>query len=402
MLPRLRANLDFMPSPVEDRPGLLIRDSWGYSDSVLIVPPELVQCLALFDGEQTDNDLRAILVRLSGQLDVSPIMDQLRGALSQAGFLEDEVYFELRETRQREFASSAVREPAHAGTAYPDQQDGLRTTLLDYMKDPANPKPSTGSLAAIAAPHVSPFGGWESYREAYSALDDSYRDRTFVVLGTSHYGEPARFGLTRKPFATPFGTAMPNLALINELADEPAVIMEDYCHAIEHSIEFQVLFLQYLYGPDIRIVPILCGSLAETMFAGRRPEEEESLRRFFGRLGEIHAREGNRLLWVLGIDMAHMGARYGDRFTARADQGEMTDVARRDHQRIRAVSEADSDGFRELVAENGDDLKWCGTSPVYTFLRAVPNVSGSLRRYEQWNIDEESVVSFAALSFARS
>ena len=38
-LPRLRMDLDFMPSPVEDRPGLLIRDSYGYSDAVMIIPP---------------------------------------------------------------------------------------------------------------------------------------------------------------------------------------------------------------------------------------------------------------------------------------------------------------------------------------------------------------------------
>jgi MEMO1 family protein len=65
-LPRLRMNLDFMPSPVEDRPGLLIRDTYGYSEAVLIIPPELVQCLGCFDGEQTSLDLRQLLVRMTG------------------------------------------------------------------------------------------------------------------------------------------------------------------------------------------------------------------------------------------------------------------------------------------------------------------------------------------------
>jgi hypothetical protein len=30
----------------------------------------------------------------------------------------------------------------------------------------------------------------------------------------------------------------------------------------------------------------------------------------------------------------------------------------------------------------------------------VPRARGSLHRYEQWNIDENSVVSFAGISFA--
>jgi hypothetical protein len=45
-------------------------------------------------------------------------------------------------------------------------------------------------------------------------------------------------------------------------------------------------------------------------------------------------------------------------------------------------------------------LKWCGSAPLYTFLKAVPHARGELLRYEQWNIDEQSVVSFAGIAFA--
>jgi AmmeMemoRadiSam system protein B len=50
--------------------------------------------------------------------------------------------------------------------------------------------------------------------------------------------------LTRKPFETPFGRTRIDKDLVDELAVQPAALMEDYCHAVEHSIEFQVLFLQ--------------------------------------------------------------------------------------------------------------------------------------------------------------
>src|SRR3954453_19020207 len=126
LLPRLRMNLDFMPSPVEDRPGLLIRDSQGYSDAVLIVPPPLVACLEMFDGQRTDLDLRELLVRMTGELDVSPVQDQLKNALSSAGFLHDEHYLALKEACEAEFASAAVRLSGHAGTGYPDDPDALR------------------------------------------------------------------------------------------------------------------------------------------------------------------------------------------------------------------------------------------------------------------------------------
>jgi predicted class III extradiol MEMO1 family dioxygenase len=99
--------------------------------------------------------------------------------------------------------------------------------------------------------------------------------------------------------------------------------------------------------------------------------------------------------------MAHMGARYGDDREAVAGQGEMTEVARRDRARIDRITAADARGFWEQVQENQDDLKWCGSSPFYTFLKTVPGAKGALRNYEQWNIDEDSVVSFAAMTFTR-
>jgi MEMO1 family protein len=400
LLPRLRMDLDFMPSPVEDKPGLLIRDSYGYSDAVMIIPPPLVQCLTCFDGEQTSLDLRQLLVRMTGELDVSAIEAHLRETLSTAGFLHDDIYERLREERHRDFADAKSRLPAHAGTAYPEDANAVKAALDEYLKGP-NQQTASGDVIAIASPHVSPFGGWQTYREAYSALGPDHRDRTFVVLGTSHYGHPDRFGLTRKPFETPYGHATPNLRLIEELADEPAVLMEDYCHAFEHSIEFQVLFLQHLYGPDIRIVPILCGSFARSILNGGMPEDNEPVRRFLGKLGEMAAREGDSLTWILGIDMAHMGARYGDDLAAVANRGEMQEVEQRDRLRIERVLASDAEGFWEHVKERQDDLKWCGSSPLYTFLRAVPGAKGTLRGYEQWNIDEQSVVSFAALSFFR-
>ena len=179
---------------------------------------------------------------------------------------------------------------------------------------------SSDGLIAIAAPHVSPFGGVEAYRAAYQSLTPAHAERTFVILGTSHYGAPDRLGLTRKPFVTPFGEAVTDTALVDRLAAEAGngAFMEDYCHAVEHSIEFQVVFLQYLFGPSIRIVPVLCGSFARSMYQGGMPEDDERVRRALGALGEMAAKEGDRLLWVLGVDMAHMGRRYGDAFEAKA------------------------------------------------------------------------------------
>ena len=398
-----------MPSPSQEHPGLFIRDPYRYSDAMLVVPPLLVACLECFDGAHTELDLREKLVALTGDLNVGQLQEHLIETLSAAGFLEDDNFTRMRDERVREFAASAVREPAHAGSAYPAEPESLRQTMSRYMDvapailSPASSHPAPNGVFAIAAPHVSPEGGWQSYRAAYGLLGPQHRDRTFIILATSHYGEPETFGLTRKRFVTPLGEATTDETLVNWLAERggDAVRMEDYCHSFEHTVELQLIFLQHQLGPNVRILPILCGPYAHSLLNGGAPEHDEKVQRFLDALGELGDREADRAFWLLGVDMAHMGARYQDDFQAVADQGLMQEVAVRDRARIDCINACDAAGFWDLVRPKHDDLKWCGSAPFYTFLKAVPRVRGELLRYEQWNIDEHSVVSFAGMSFTR-
>lgn len=405
MLRPLRS-LDFLPSPAPDRPGLLIRDPFRFSDTMLIVPPALVSCLQFFDGEHSELDLRAYLARLMGELDVSRLAAHLTQTLSDAGFLEDEQFERRKLEAERTFAAAPQRAAAHAGSGYPAEEGELRKTFAQYMNGSSSTPPAENhdsSTLAIVAPHVSPFGGVDAYRAAYSTLTPADAERTFVILGTSHYGQPDCIGLTRKPFVTPLGVAATETSIVDKLAAEAGegALMEDYCHSIEHSIEFQVVFLQYLFGPLIRVAPILCGSFGRSFLRGNRPEADEGVKRVLGALAELAVREGDRLLWVLGVDMAHMGQRYGDSLSAKANQGEMEAVELRDRARIERMEHGDAQGFWELVSENRDDLKWCGSAPIYAFLSAVPQARGSLLHYQQWNIDPASVVSFAGMRFFR-
>jgi AmmeMemoRadiSam system protein B len=396
---RIRMDLDFMPSPAPEQPGLLIRDPYGYSKSVLIIPPPLVPALRLLDGESSELDLRAFFVEATGNIRGGEIAKAMLEALDEAGFLDNERFAEMKAARQREFAESPVRAPAHTGPGgYPETPEALRGMLGGYFEKGAGEESS--AVTAIAAPHASPFAAWRSYAAAYSAIPKSAADKTFVILGTSHYGEPNRFGLTAKPFVTPYGVTRTAPEWIDRLrrAGGSAVLMEDYCHAIEHSIEFQVVFLQHLFGPDVRVLPILCGPFGGSLRNGGAPEDEEGVRRFLEALGELHAREGQRLFWVMGVDMAHIGQRYGDAHPVQAGDEAMDAVRERDRRRMEMLAAGDAGGFWDDVQRDRDPLRWCGSAPLYTFLRAVP-AKGKTRVYEQWNIDSASVVTFAAMEF---
>jgi len=97
--------------------------------------------------------------------------------------------------------------------------------------------------------------------------------------------------------------------------------------------------------------------------------------------------------------MAHVGIRYGDGIPVQAGADYMCEVEERDRARVERICAGDARGFWDLVQHNHDDLKWCGSAPFYTFLSANPSARGELKRYEQWNIDSHSVVSFAGIRF---
>src|SRR3954468_15187560 len=103
-LPALRRTLELMPSPVAESPGLLVRDPFRYAEGMIILPPPLVPCLLLFDGRHAEGDLRELLVRITGEIEVGPVVEHLQETLSRGGFLEDEVFDSIRETRHRAFA----------------------------------------------------------------------------------------------------------------------------------------------------------------------------------------------------------------------------------------------------------------------------------------------------------
>lgn len=380
------------PSPSDEHPGLVIRDSMRYSEAMLLIPPAWTLALRCLDGRHNERDIQASFQEQIGQTAPPGAIEEFVKTLQTQGFLDTPEFYALRDQRVEEFRVSDVRTAIHADN-YP------REMLDDCFEQ--YPPVADGDLVGIAAPHVSPEGGWTSYAEAYRRITPALADRVFVILGTSHYGRPEKFGLTRKSYVTPLGVAECEQSMLDKLIKRApdAVIEEDYCHAVEHSIEFQTLFLQYRLGSPVTVLPILCGCFLDSLTTGRAPESQDSVRAFFEALGELAAEHGKRLFWLLGIDMAHMGARYGDDFAASANQGEMQEVAVRDQARLERIAAGDSRGFLDLVTPNGDDLKWCGYSPLYTFMKALPGTPAKPVHYEQWNIDSQSVVSFGTIEF---
>ena len=87
-----------------------------------------------------------------------------------------------------------------------------------------------------------------------------------------------RFALTCKDFETPLGVVSPpDRAYVDRIAfarRPPTWTTSSRTATTEHSIEFQVVFLQYVLGGqrEFSIVPILVGSFPRPDGTGRRSD----------------------------------------------------------------------------------------------------------------------------------
>src|SRR5262249_42540633 len=134
-------------------------------------------------------------------------------------------------------------------------------------------------------------------------------------VGTSHYSA-ARFTLTRKHFKTPLGVVPTDQAAIDCLVGHygDGLFDDPFAHLPEHSIELEVVFLQYLYEGrrPIRIVPLLTGSFHDCVASGTPPREQPDIGRMIAALRALEAAAGEPICYVISGDLAHIGPKFGD------------------------------------------------------------------------------------------
>jgi AmmeMemoRadiSam system protein B len=152
-----------------------------------------------------------------------------------------------------------VRPPAAAGLYYPRDPEGLRhalQTLLGRVAATAQRLPK-----ALVVPHAGYAYSGEVAASAYRTLsqEEAARIRHVVLLGPSHRVKMHGLALPScDGFATPCGTVPINAPARQRLRELGLAGIADAPHALEHSLEVQLPFLQMLLG-DFDLLPIAVG-----------------------------------------------------------------------------------------------------------------------------------------------
>jgi AmmeMemoRadiSam system protein B len=401
--PRLRA-IETFPVEHEGERYIALRDPSGYTPSIVMLPTALLEVVALFDGEHAITDIQAELMRRHGELVTREHLERLIDSLDEHGFLDSPAFARRRDTIDRAFLDAPSRPASHAGGAYPDDPVQLRETMDGFFTAPDGPgavaRASGNGVRGLVAPHIDFHRGGPAYAWGYRDLAERSEADLFVVFGTCHAGMAHPFALSRKDYETPFGPALVDRDFVQTLAARARqdCFGAELAHRNEHSIEFQAVFLQYLYGRrrKIAIVPVLTSFVHEALARGRRPEDDRRVRAFLDALAETAAASPRRVAFIAGADLAHMGPRFGD--PQPIGPAELEVIGREDREMLTAVEAGDAEAFFEAARRDNDRRRVCGLSPIYALLRALGGTKGTLRRYGQWP-DPQAVVTFASVVF---
>lgn len=260
----------------------------------------------------------------------------------------------------------SVRPPAVAGMFYPAEPQVLQRDVL-AMLDRVRPAGLTPK--AIIAPHAGYIYSGPIAASAYAQLLPLAGTISRVVLlGPVHRVWVAGLALPGVDFFdTPLGRLAIDAEAVRQLAGLPFVERNPAAHAMEHSLEVQLPFLQTVLG-EFSLVPLAVG--------GATPEQvAQALEIVWG---------GAETLIVVSSDLSHYLP---------------YDLARRtDQATVQTILELDG----HLLGEQA-----CGAQPINGLLLAArrKGLSGhllDLRNSGDTAGDRQRVVGYAAIAFTEA
>jgi len=155
---------------------------------------------------------------------------------------------------------ASIRAPAVAGMFYPGEPKALDAELDDLLGGVDQPAPRLGFPKALIVPHAGYIYSGQVAARAYDEVAPARgMVRRVVMLGPSHR-VPVR-GLAvpgAQAFATPLGAVPLEREALRAVQDLPQVVTSDAAHALEHSLEVQLPFLQQVLG-DFMLLPLAVG-----------------------------------------------------------------------------------------------------------------------------------------------
>ncbi|MGH8736295.1 MAG: AmmeMemoRadiSam system protein B [Burkholderiales bacterium] len=185
---------------------------------------------------------------------------------------------------------ATVRPAAVAGAFYPGDPQVLAAQLGELLTLPAPGGDAGETPKAVIVPHAGYIYSGAIAARAYESLASARESVTRAVLLGPVHRVPVR-GLALPgvdAFDTPLGRVPLDADAVRALADLPQVVTSPAAHALEHSLEVQLPFLQKVLG-SFSLVPLAVGDASVA-------EVAEVIERLWG---------GRETVFILSTDLSH-------------------------------------------------------------------------------------------------
>jgi len=280
-----------------------------------------------------------------------------------------------------------VRHPCQAGAFYEGEPKSLKTQIencfiheLGPGKIPRFVKDGPRQVIGLICPHAGYMFSGPVAAHSYYRLGLDGKPDVVVIFGPNHTGYGSALAvMTEGIWRTPLGDVEIDSETANRIVHESRIIdVDDSAHRLEHSIEVQLPFLQYLYGSEFKIVPI-CFLM----------QDLSSAREVGQAVAKVLADKNATI--ITSSDMTHYEPK------ERAEKKDML--------ALKAVEAMDEAKFFSIIETNR--ISTCGYGPIAALISAAKILGAKEAKLLCYKTsgdvigDYSSVVGYAAVCFTK-
>ncbi len=400
ILPKIREDVTVQVLELEDSKMLLLSDPTMIAEDDILIPTGFYSLFSFLNGEIKYVDFKNEILKNpdDGEKIISAV-EAIIDELDNYGYLLTENFYEKKNEIDK-YLMLDVRPSVLAGFSFPEEKDEYiksMDSILNYYKY----SPKTKNAKAIIAPHIDFTIGdsaINSYSAIYQTIEETNAD-TFVIFGTSHYTDTSSFMLTRKQYSSPEGLIPTDFELLNLLSQKIDIskYTNDIAHKDEHSIEFQACLLQRKFaGKDIKILPLLAGSIAEDFLLNKKPEDAPEYAEFISALKESISELGRKVCFIASGDFAHIGERHHSTITDAMSS--LSALEKEDKLLTELIGHNKKSEFINHFYENKDIWQVCGSGAFYALMQMCQYSNFERVYYGIWQEHEiNAAVSFSSI-----
>ncbi len=400
-------NIQYSPMKQGEEHYIVLWDPSGLSSEKLIIPLNFFYLFQFLDGEHSLEQIGVEYLKKYGEFLMPDKLERLIADLDDRLFLEGERYEAANARALKAYREAPTRKPCFAGKSYEADPQKLWEQLAGFFTSKEGPSPDPSDhqgklIKGLVVPNYEVNVAGPIYAWAYKELREAEAPDVYLVFGTAHAGLSEPVTVTDKDFESPLGIVPVNRPLMEALRAKGggALFVDELRHQTEHSIEFQLPFLQETVGgrQPISLVPVLSAFPPGCLVDPALKDFADRVEQVVSLFKEAIAASGQRVCVIASANLAHIGLRYGDNKAP-------TDFSfhrcmQSDLEMLKHVENVDAQGFAEFLLKEQDQRHVLGFSAIYLLLRLIEAEKGEVLRYDREIVDQfNSTITYTSTAF---